>query len=277
MSVEGMDLEDAQDSVQAGSAQPLKVDAHVHVHPNFDLEISLNAAARRMDLSLDAPTGILLLTEMADVDRFSELRGQVGRWKFTAYDEPESTWGFDDMGRCLLVVAGRQIVTEEGLEVHAFGTRAPFPDGAPLEETLKHLSDAGILAALPWGFGKWSGSRGEIVARLAGNAPPPGLFLADSGARMRGARRPRSFEDAEANGWVVLAGTDPLPLDGQDDDVGRYGMEAPIILNGRRPYAGLATWLRGLKHSPKTYGMLQSPMRFAGSQVTMQLRKRLGS
>ena len=166
-------------------------------------------------------------------------------------------------------------MTDEDLEVHAFGTRATVPDGVPLEETIKHIRSLGALAALPWGVGKWTGKRGELITRMSGQRPPEGVFLADSGVRMRGTIRPRVLADAEANGWVVLAGTDPLPIDGQDTEVGRYGFKAPLVLNGRQPFADLSAWLLRLRQSPSTYGTLQSPMRFAGSQVTMQWRKRM--
>ena len=63
----------------------------------------------------------------------------------------------------VLVIAGRQIVSAERIEVLALGTRTQIPDGQPLAATIDAVRADGALAVLPWGFGKWWGARGRMV------------------------------------------------------------------------------------------------------------------
>ncbi|MEL6524038.1 MAG: hypothetical protein AAFQ66_23880 [Pseudomonadota bacterium] len=255
-----------------------KVDSHVHLHPRFDLETVLSSAARRMTLSADACCeGMLMLTEMAGVDAFADLPERCGKWVISDTKEPVSRMARRASdGALLCIVSGRQIVTEEGLEVLALGTREVFPDGQPVAQVIDAVSAAGALSVLPWGFGKWSGARGSEVDRIIEVCKgDTNVFLADSGVRASAMPRPDHLAKAEAAGWRVLAGTDPLPVLGGAKQVGRYGFEATGALDRDTPFVSLATWLRWLDHSPPVYGALTNPITFAAQQVAMQVRKRI--
>jgi len=249
------------------------VDAHVHLHPRFDLARVLTAAARNMATAMPGPA-LLMLTESAGVNAFDALPKTAGPWHITATDEPVSCLAKTPDGAMLAIVAGRQIVTAEGLEVHALGTCQTFADGLPVREVIAAVQDAGALAALPWGVGKWSGGRGKLVAELIA-AAPPGLMLADSGVRPRFAARPALLAEADGAGLKVLAGTDPLPLAGEMEKPGRFGFIAEHAFVAGRPFAGLAEWLAGQTASPRTFGNLEGPFGFLYAQTAMQIRKRL--
>lgn len=267
------------------------IDAHVHVHPGVDMAHALDAAARNMGRfeGATAVNGALLFTESAGVDAFGALPAQCGAWRIAPTEEPQSRIAFretetevgvgvgaDGEGEeaRLTLIAGRQIVTAEGLEVHGFGLTQEIPDGSGAAETIEALLAAGAVAALPWGFGKWAGRRGEIVRDLIRTAPR-GVLLADSGARMKGAGRPPLLTEGEAAGRFALAGVDPLPLPGAAAKIGRYGVVADIALGDATPFADFARWTRGLAASPTIYGRLESPLAFVFAQIAMQARKRL--
>ncbi|MBM7069084.1 hypothetical protein [Actibacterium sp. 188UL27-1] len=256
-----------------------RVDSHMHLHPGFDLDRVLSAAARNMDLSADASgEGMLMLTEIAGIDRFADLPERCGNWVLSDTKEPISKLARRaGDGAVIGIVSGRQILTDEGLEVLALGTRATFADGQPLATVIDAASAAGALVVLPWGFGKWSGARAAVMDEvIAGHVDDTNLFLADSGVRSSAMARPDKLLQAERVGWRILAGTDPLPLMGGVRQSGRYGFAATGALHRDYPFVTLATWLRGLQYSPPVYGRLTAPFPFVVQQVVMQIRKRLG-
>ena len=260
------------------------VDAHVHLYPGADPGEMLSAAARNMGRAARArglprrPPGILMLTENAGLDRFAGLAGAAGGWTVAPTAEPVSLLAESGDGEApLAIVSGRQIVTAENIEVHALGTRAVFADGAPAATVLGEVQRAGALAVLPWGFGKWSGARGEVLRGLiARQGEWPGMMLADSGVRPALLPRPALLAEAESQGLRVLAGSDPLPLAAEAGKPGRYGFLARCPLDPDRPFARLAAWLRARPASPETFGTLERAFPFLHRQAAMQLRKRLG-
>lgn len=257
------------------------VDAHVHLYPGMETGRVLTAAARHMTRAahglgrVSRPPGLLMLTENAGLDRFAELQGRHGDWQITPTAEEVSLLARHADGSApIAIVSGRQIVTAEGLEVHALGTRRTFADGRPIRDVLAAVPGDGALAALPWGVGKWSGRRGQIVASLIEDAPP-GLLLADSGVRAGFLPRPGLLATGEARGLRVIAGSDPLPLAAEAEKAGRFGIIARHAFDPERPFAAFANWQNGLANSPETYGNLESPLGFLRAQIAMQIRKRL--
>ena len=81
-----------------------------------------------------------------------------------AYEPVPSERGYT--GQTLYVIAGRQIITRERLEVLALCTAKEFADGEEVETVLDKVRRAGGLPVLPWGAGKWWGTRGRIVTEL---------------------------------------------------------------------------------------------------------------
>jgi hypothetical protein len=224
-------------------------DAHVHIHDCFDLD-RLFASALERAADLGGPL-LLLLSESEGDDYFERFRqmaecdpgeaGQVAgealpsalsglnvRIRLTA--EPHSLILDRESGSNAGVyfVAGRQKVSAERIEVLALCLDPEDPlrseeDGALSTELLvRRTLDAGAAAVLPWGFGKWIGSRGAKVADLTRSEDlcrHPRFFLGDIAHRCWPWPTPRVFR----SGTRVLPGTDPLPLSGLENSVARYG------------------------------------------------------
>jgi hypothetical protein len=270
-------------STNLGSRSVL-VDAHVHFYPSFDEARFFDSAlanvrrgAAGLGLPEDTP-GWLLLTETSRDHVFKALaeraNGAPSRgWTFQPTAEAGSLIACTDGRAALGLVAGRQIVTREGLEVLALGTTVMFPDGAGLGETLQRVSAADALPVLPWGFGKWLSGRGALVEEQIRSSKRNGLFLGDNGGRPRFRPPPRLLAMAEAHGLVVLPGSDPLPLPSQEERVAGFGfvLEGPIASD--RPAESLKARLRALKRSPPPYGQVARLVPFVRSQIYMQLRK----
>lgn len=172
----------------------------------------------------------------------------------------------------LLLIAGRQIVTAEKLEVLALVTDHKFRDGLPVEETLRQVVAQGALPVLPWGVGKWLGRRGALVGRALRSPLAPHLFLGDISGRPALWPRPALFGQAEERGIAVLNGTDPLPLATEAGRVGSFGSSLRGPLPPQRPGRAILRLLR--EQAPVPYGAAETASRFLRNQ--MALRRRAG-
>lgn len=259
------------------------VDAHVHLHDCFAVADFLDtaaanftSAARALGLQ-SAPAGCLMLTESQGVDHFATLaagRAASGAWQLESTDEPVSLIARSDGAAPIALIAGRQIVCREGLEVLALGTGAPFVDGEPLEDVLKRVAAAGAITVLPWGVGKWQGARGRLIAQLIGQSPIGRLYLGDNGGRLGLAPEPAMLAQARSRGITVLPGSDPLSFPGQVSKVAGYGFVAEAPLDEATPLAALGRYLAKAGPALRRFGRLETLPGFLRAQVAMQLRKR---
>lgn len=269
------------------------MDAHVHLHGCFEVDAFLDAAARNFqaaaaELGLPPSTpGCLLLAEMQGEQAFAHLRGEVGRersgpWRFEATGEEGSLIarkpGMPDMpeGGPLVLVAGRQVRTREGLEVLALATLENFADGLPFAGTLERVHWSGALPVVPWGFGKWWFERGGLVEGLLQGREREAVFLGDNAGRPGLAPRPPLFRLAESHGVPVLPGSDPLPLAEHAGRAGSYGFVLDAGLDGQ-PAMLLAAALRQGRQAgwrPRAFGHCRGLLDFCRDQSALRLRKR---
>lgn len=276
----------------------LPVDGHVHFRPAFEAAEFLDHAAENLSAAAAGGsagpggsaaaggsarpggsaaargwTGALLLADPAGADSLSTLRrraadGRFGRWRLEETGERASLVATDGARR-LLLVAGRQVATADGLEVLALGTASELPDGDGLHETLDRVLALGAPAVVPWGLGKWWFRRGRLLRDLLERDPPEGFLLGDNAARPAGTPEPPLFRLAAARGVAVLAGTDPLPQPEEVLRVGRYGslLALGATASLAAPGATLRSTLRALRDSPPAIGRRLSAPAFVRSQV----------
>jgi hypothetical protein len=265
------------------------VDAHVHFHPCFKRDRFLDAACenfRRGALQLGLPAstpGCLLLSE-----------GRGERWFERLADEAEAIpgggWGAWSLERGeertvvvarrradprdrLFLLAGRQIVSREGVEVLALVTDSYLADGLPLFDTLGWAHERGALPVLPWGFGKWSLSRGALVRQALARRGRQRLFLGDSAARPQLAPTPGLLRLAKEKRVHVLPGTDPLPLPSQTTRAGSYGFALSGPWDESAPARSLLRQLAAQLLQPAIYGRREGLLGFVYAQAWMQARK----
>lgn len=272
------------------------LDGHVHIYPVFDLAVFFDTALGRAERH-GAPL-LLLLTETTGADWFERLRRRAegratpandalaplfdpgsGRLRVRCTAEASSVAVEDPRrpGTRLYLVAGRQKVARERLEVLALALDPGDPlNGAPdrstdLEELVDRALEAGAAAAVPWGFGKWLGSRGARVAALAAREPlrrHPLFFLGDVAHRSWPWRPPRAFR----SGARILAGTDPLPLPGAERQVAAYTTRVEAPLDPERPAESLRAAFRSGAALEIT-GRRSPPMRAIAEQIAYRIRR----
>lgn len=267
------------------SQTPLLIDAHAHFHACFNRDAFLDAAARNFargaaEMGITgAFTGCLMLAETAGERYF--LRWQrredgvnFGLWDFEPTADPAVLIARRRSdGERLLVVAGRQVRSREGLEVLGLATLEEFPDGLPFDDALARVRWSGALTVIPWGFGKWWFYRGALVEKVVCRSERPGICLGDNAGRPEIGGRPRLFRQAETRGIPVLPGSDPLPLPEQAGRVGAYGLLLAEGFDEQRPSRSLRQALRSLTTPPRMYGRRRDLTGFCQDQIALRRAK----
>jgi hypothetical protein len=253
-------------------------DTHVHWYDCFDPTAFFDAAARNLDAAVTADPGssrmdLLCLTDphgrQSDVYLCETLR-QSGSWHFTFSDDRASVCARHEQGRELHMLPGRQIVSRENIEVLALNCRCePADRSLELGGLIDEIHAAGGYPVMPWGFGKWTGHRGDVLRGLL--AKRTDLHLADSGNRCHGTREPALLAEGRHRGIAVMAGSDPLPLKRAERRAGTYGICARIAATA----TGADGLFRALMQQPgawRLFGRPTSPLDFVMSQALLRIR-----
>lgn len=267
------------------------VDAHVHLHDNFHVREFFECAAANFrkassEMGDGHPLYVIALTESFPTNRFGNFYdfagngvcpkgGSGGSVRLARTLEDSSLLCTLNGETSLILIAGRQIISAEGLEVLALGTKRMFPDGRPLARVLLEVRDSGALPVIPWGFGKWSGARGRLVKELLlAYRPEAPLFLGDNGGRPCLLPEPSFFELARRQGVPILPGSDPFPFPREVRRVGSFGFACPCSLSCDQPTRDLTRALTDPASTLIPYGRLEHPLPFIGKQVAIQMIKR---
>lgn len=238
----------------------IMIDAHVHLNPCGPTAQALIDAHRRMTASAGKhPLSVFMLAEQAGLTAFSGLRTHG-----IATEESESLWLSDKAGD-ILVLAGRQVVSAERVEILALATAACFPDGQPAEQLVDAMIDAGALVILPWGVGKWIGQRGRVIDHLLQRDERRQILLGDISAR------PRFWRERRLRARPVLRGSDPLPIKGDSRRIGTFGTALDGMLSHHRPAADLRALMRSDMANARSFGKPVSAYHLLRDQIRLRL------
>jgi hypothetical protein len=248
-------------------------DAHVHLHADATASLEFAAANLIAAASRPATLGILFLTETEGVDHFGGICAQAGRRIGNVYAVAGDgcLWWKGDARLPILLIAGRQIVTAEGLEVLALGTVAKVSDGLPIADVLAWCEARGAVAVIPWGVGKWVGRRGRVVKDLVLKAAPGRLMLGDNAGRP-GFWRMSAFTAGAGVKSRILSGSDALPLPGSERGIGRFGFGMAFYLDLRDPRGSVLQALRAPDTRIDAFGPRRPIARFLKDQAMLRWR-----
>lgn len=265
---------------------PIAVDTHVHIHDCFQLSQFFDAAARNFSLAVrdhesrQGATGALLLTEVEGTSVYDLLwsasdlvMSQLGEWQIYSTPDPRALLFEKPSTLPLMLVAGRQVRVQGGLEVLALGCRENFTDGMAIEAALQRTRDCRSLPVLPWGFGKWTLFRGRRIRELILREDPSAFCLGDVGGRWRGLSEPPLLAEGRSQGFAVLPGSDPLPFSEQVGRAGSSGLVLPHSLRLDRAVEGLLRSLPRTDIGTESFMNLERLGPFVQQQIRMQLRK----
>ncbi len=233
-------------------------DTHVHLYPFFNLPFALKTLARNLSsLCPDEALKAAFLTDRFQY-RFHEdfLQGKI---RFIDADltvtlcPDQKTLLVKTSSSSLYLFPGFQIKCIEKIELLAMGLLAPIRDGLSLEETLKEIRGQKAIPILPWGAGKWLLKRGKAVEHLLPLCKDYSLLFADTYMRPDCLPDSRIIRQIRRVQKSLLAGSDPLPMKGEEKFLGRYATlfegefnpETPlfsmqsILLSGFQPFTSL--------------------------------------
>jgi hypothetical protein len=267
------------------------VDSHVHIHDCFDIGFLLDSAFQNFqNVALEhaesgqAASFVLLLTERNNEKWFKRIsmtlektsRGEAPvakNWKAVKTDSSDSLMVVraDSAEKKMYVVAGRQVVTREKIEVLSIYSREHVGDGLSLIETVTLIGQAGAIPVLPWGAGKWFGKRGEKIRKFLSEKRGSKVYLGDNGGRPNLWPTPTLFRLAADKGIAVLPGSDVLPLQGEAGRIGTYGFYLnDTILPGVDPAMYLKTKLLSQEAEIMPFGSLLKNSRFVFNQLHLR-------
>ena len=261
------------------------IDAHIHFHGCYDKNTFLNSAKRNFN-KIAASMGcnnfqaVLCFTESNGDNTFNELyeyaenNSKIGLWKASLTDNENTIKLSDESGFNLFLIAGRQIVTLEKLEVLAIGLKKEYEDGKPIINVLKDVTALDVLAVIPWGVGKWFSVRKRIVENLTLQTNSYPIYLGDNGNRPLFWEKPNIFKSAEEKGIYNLPGSDPLPFDKEVNKPGSFGFLIDDVINEDKPFDSIYKIISTSDKQFETFGKLESPLNFIKNQVAMQIVKR---
>ena len=254
------------------------VDAHVHLHDVSMAPQALQSALANFSALGRQGQGVhgaVLLAQMSHEHVFEQVLDarHLGDWSFEPVaSEPTSLIARRDTA-AIAIVCGRQIRAADGLEVLALGTMRAFADGKSFAGSVDEALQSGAVTVLPWGFGKWTGERGERVRSVARAHGPRALYLGDSGGRLDRLGVPQLIRDLQPEGFRVLPGTDPLVVRRDYRRIGRFGFLAGMELRPEAPWRSLTDWISRQGSSPTPYGTACSMSEFVQNQFALRLHR----
>jgi len=260
-------------------------DAHVHLHECFEITDALDSAHQNVLAVAErisdgaVVAGVLFLTESSSAKCFERMAGNIDHptgsgWRFESTGEPVSLIARKNESMPLVIVAGRQIVTAERLEVLALGAANEHPDGKPIRDTLENVVAADAVPVIPWGFGKWMGHRGALLRSLLRDSTVPSFFLGDNSGRPAFIPRPQEFGQTKSDARHILSGSDPLPFPSEFSKPGSFGFSIRTGINFAYPMSSLGRAIRNPVTHLHGFGTPETAIRFIRNQVRMQLRLR---
>ena len=200
-------------------------DTHLHIYPNYKLVDAIRGCVLKLSALAPDATCVGFLAERHDCHLYKELAsGRIDSFSEGVSVKP--------VGACLelqcfntpplYLCPGRQIVTEERLELLCLCVDADIPDGLPAEIAVHRIREVGGIPVLTWAVGKWLFKRAEVVRSLLDLFSPAQLLVGDSAMRPVFWPTPRPMQFARKRGYKIIAGTDPLPADGEESVMGGY-------------------------------------------------------
>jgi len=253
------------------------IDTHVHVYHCYEAESFLSRAARNSAMAGSGATLVLCLTESHGFDFFHELK------VCASTDTPISGWSasllqgqpavlLKQADQSIIIIAGRQVITRQGLEVLALFTDQQYDDGQETQTVIDNINENNGLAVLPWGVGKWLGKRGTIIEGLLNSNKPDTLAIADISGRPSLWPEPGQFGLAQEKGYNCLYGTDSLPLHSDQLRIASAGMVMDLASDPSLAVAELKAKLYS-QTSANNFGKRVSAFRFLKDQLMLRINK----
>ncbi|MGD9874585.1 MAG: hypothetical protein AB7T27_09995 [Kiritimatiellia bacterium] len=233
---------------------PILADTHVHIYPFYDLSHFFRIAFEKMAAQDSRPDTdyVLFLAERHDCHFFRQLKEGLCKVSGAECDPGEEVLSVRNAGgKRLWLAAGRQIVTAERLEILALTTDAEIADGQPARDVIRKVREIGAIPVIAWAPGKWFFARGKVVRALIDFEPAGSFLLGDTTLRPTVWLKPLLMRHAKRKGFKVVAGSDPLPVPGEETKAVSYGIRCDGNIDPAQPLKSLREMLTSLPGAKK--------------------------
>lgn len=238
---------------QTPSLSTLAIDGHVHIYKPYDWTDAVSALITNLSaaiLSSDSRQHVIigLLAESKSGQFYKDVisRGSPltkGSFQLEAGPDADSLLIRESGIIRGYLIAGRQVVTLEKLEVLALGKDVSISNGQPLKATIQAITAQGAVPVLSWSPGKWFFGRGKLVANLIATTPSDNFLIGDIGLRPTVWPVPRLMSLASWRGFKIIGGSDSLPLPGEERWIGKNGVQVTGSFNPLKPAASIRSIL----------------------------------
>lgn len=256
------------------------IDGHVHLHDQVPIEIFLDVTRDNLrrycsHLKRGAMQAVLCLADFSHAEGFSRLiemssNKSFQNWQIKTTDDELSLLAQHSQGDKLWLIAGRQLVSAENVEVIGIGTSYQCDNSMSLLEIVEAINNLCAQPVIPWGAGKWWGNRGKIVSNVLNLSP--GLLLGDSGGRPW-CWRPNLLTKSKKNKIKILPGSDPLPVPSDQYRNGSYGIVINEPFDQNFPCSWLKNQLKQMPSSVKIFGGPLGLVYFLKCQIALWRKK----
>ena len=254
------------------------LDTHVHIYPVYDRRLAFESAitnARRImsQAATQACPLILLLTERSSENFFQSLIADslnepAFGYKLEVLEEGLLLKIIREDGTLIYISAGRQFVSSEGLEVLALCSNRIL-EKAPFEDLIDQIISNGSIAVLPWSPGKWLFRRGAFLKEFFNKSDCDRVRIGDISMRPNFLWHSRLMKKALNRGCQLLAGSDPLPLSGEEKSIANYVMFSELSIEDSSPIASLKALLndRNLRILGSRNSLFKAVTRWIRAQI----------
>ncbi|MFT5258280.1 MAG: hypothetical protein ACI9J2_000065 [Saprospiraceae bacterium] len=201
------------------------LDTHLHLYPEYDIEKAFVQFQIKAQTALKGTLKVVCLAERHDCHYFHSLHQAdlvLPNYTIENVSEKEIKLTHIQSGDAFHLVAGRQVISSENIEVLALSCQQDIEDGHPAKDIIKLCQQAGGVAVVAWSPGKWFAKRGKVVQALLDSHSPSDFMLGDTTLRPFGWGVPWLMRKAMKKGYPVIAGSDPLPFIGEEKWFGAY-------------------------------------------------------
>jgi len=201
-------------------------DTHVHIYPFYKVEDALENIAQNLGRYKGVTHRIACLTERYDCELYAELR-DAPRASVTeqfSIIQGNGSLGFmnQSTGQDFHLLPGQQVITGENIEILSLNCEKRVEEGKSAPQTVEDILLAGGIPVVAWAPGKWFFARGKVVLSLMDSFSPKQLAFGDTTLRPIGWTTPTIIKRAQARGFKVFFGSDPLPFAGEEKRPGTY-------------------------------------------------------
>ena len=263
------------------------VDGHVHLYPNFSLGDAFDSAWNNFSQAAVSNTGesaagfVMLLVDAGHLAVFDELSSgettrSIGQWQVLTTDETNSLiLRHPDKGD-LTLIAGRQWVTKEDIEILSLFDNQPIKSRKlTTEQLVETIVENGGLPLLTWGVGKWTGHRGSVVEQEI-HRQCLQLLVGDNGNRPHFWSFPSLLEQAVKRDIKLISGSDPLTLTNHQHRIGTRGsFSKNLALDMAKPASQLKNAFMDSDTIFTEFGAPRPTHNFILEQVQMQWNKQM--